>query len=581
MRNVDSSRPRPRRSGFVSRLRVPGGLAGDAALRTREESRQRLRLKRFLLASAFSIVYLLVLFLFHAQGKVDLATLVEAAAIVVVLIAAFFGIFRLGLNLRFADPSLTAYQVLAAVFTMLYVVYRAPATRIVFATFFFVALMFGMLRSDARRLAILGVISLVSFAISTLTRYAGNHDVETLRLDMLQLCVTALALPWFIFIGNRVKRFKEADRRKDEFLATLAHELRNPLAPIRMGAEILRIAGADSPSQPVLPMMERQLQHLTRLLDDLLDVSRITRGKVTLRLERIDLRHAIQAAIETSRPAIEEMRHVFSASLPQQPLWVDADPIRIAQVISNLLTNAARYTPEGGRIALKAERRGSEVEVCVSDSGYGIPHERLESIFDMFTQLESPIVKPAGGLGIGLSLAKGLVTLHHGTIEARSEGPGKGSEFRVRLQAAPTRAADVATEASEATLTHKRKILVVDDNRDAAASLATFLQLTGHDVFVAHDGEEAVRVADEFRPKTILLDLGMPGVDGYEACRRIRSTAAGKNMRVIAVTGWGQEEDRRKAILAGFDLHLVKPVNPDTLTQLLDDAGVHETTAQS
>jgi len=427
----------------------------------------------------------------------------------------------------------------------------------------------------------LGVISLASFAIATLARYAGNHDVETLRIDMLQLCVTALALPWFIFIGSRVKRFKEADRRKDEFLATLAHELRNPLAPIRMGTHILRMAGADSAVHPVLPMMERQLQHLTRLLDDLLDVSRITRGKIALRVERIDLRQAIQAAIETSRPAIEEMRHAFVASLPDQPLWVDADPIRIAQVISNLLTNAARYTAEGGRISLRAERLGSEVEVCVSDSGYGIPHERLESIFDMFAQLESPIARTAGGLGIGLSLAKGLVALHHGTIEARSEGPGQGSEFRVRLPAAPTHALDAAIVTSERTFAHARKVLVVDDNRDAASSLAAFVQLMGHVVRVAHDGEEAIRLCDEFRPHTILLDLGMPGVDGYEACRRIRSTPAGKNMRVIAVTGWGQEEDRRKAVLAGFDMHLVKPVNPDALAELLHDARAHETAPQS
>jgi len=581
MRTVDSSRSKPRSSGFASRLRSSGGPAGDAARWAREESRQRLRLKRFLLASGFSVVYLLVLVLFYTQGKLDVATLVEASALVVVLVAAFFGAFRLGLNLRFADPSLTAYQVLAAVFTMLYVVYRAPDTRIVFATFFFVALMFGMLRSGARRLAMLGVISLASFAIATLARYAGNHDVETLRIDMLQLCVTALALPWFIFIGSRVKRFKEADRRKDEFLATLAHELRNPLAPIRMGTHILRMAGADSAVHPVLPMMERQLQHLTRLLDDLLDVSRITRGKIALRVERIDLRQAIQAAIETSRPAIEEMRHAFAATLPDQPLWVDADPIRIAQVISNLLTNAARYTAEGGRISLRAERLGSEVEVCVSDSGYGIPHERLESIFDMFAQLESPIARTAGGLGIGLSLAKGLVTLHHGTIEARSEGPGQGSEFRVRLPAAPTHALDAAIATSERTFAHARKVLVVDDNRDAASSLAAFVQLMGHVVRVAHDGEEAIRLCDEFRPHTILLDLGMPGVDGYEACRRIRSTPAGKNMRVIAVTGWGQEEDRRKAVLAGFDMHLVKPVNPDALAELLHDARAHETAPQS
>ncbi|HEX6793722.1 MAG TPA: ATP-binding protein [Casimicrobiaceae bacterium] len=551
--------------------RSPPALVRKLVASTREDARQRLRLNRFLLASAFSVVYLLVLALFNLQGKVDTATLVDASTIVAMLIVAFFGVFRLGLNLRFADPSLTAFQVLASVFTMLFVVYRAPETRLVFATFLFVALMFGMLRSSAMQLTILGLVSLGSFAIVALVRHFDTGDAEMLRIDLLQLCVTALALPWFLFLGTRVKRLKEADRRKDEFLATLAHELRNPLAPIRMGIHILRRTRADPHAQSVLPMMERQVQHLTRLLDDLLDVSRITRGKITLRVERVDLRHVAQAAIEASRPAIKDERHDLTVSLPREPLWVDGDPVRLAQVLSNLLNNAAKYTPEGGRIALKAERHGDDIEVCVSDNGCGIPRERLESIFDMFMQLDSPVAKSGGGLGIGLSLAKGLVTLHRGTIDARSEGPGRGSEFRVRLPAGPSRADDPPIVANEPAIEGKAKVLVVDDNRDVTASLAMFLQLMGHEVRVANDGEKAIQLAGEFRPQTIFLDLGMPGINGYEACRRIRDESWGKNMRVIAITGWGQDEDRRKSAIAGFDMHLVKPVNPETLGQLLRD----------
>jgi len=556
---------------LASGLRSSPDAIREIAYSSREETRQRLRLKRFLLASGSSIVYLLVLAVFTVHGDVDLATLTQGSTIVVVLIAAFYVIFRLGINRRFADPSLTAPQVLAAVFTMLFVEYRAPETRVVFATFFFIALMFGMLRSSARQLTILGIVSLVAYAAVALGRYASSRDGEMLRLDLLQLCVTALAFPWFILIGSRAKQLKEADRRKDEFLATLAHELRNPLAPIRTGIHILRLTGADSQARTVLPMMERQLSHLTRLLDDLLDVSRITRGKIALQVERIDLRHAIQVAIETSRPVIEEMHHAFTASLPDEALWVDADAVRLAQVLSNLLNNAARYTPEGGRIALTAQHRGDHIEVCVSDNGYGIPRERLESIFDMFTQLEGPVARPAGGLGIGLSLAKGLVLLHRGAIEARSDGPGCGSEFRVRLPAGSMRAEDAPAATSEPVVQDKLKILIVDDNRDVAASLATFLQFIGHDVRVAHDGEKALELAEAFRPQTILLDLGMPGIDGYEACRRIRKAEWSSNMRLIAITGWGQDEDRRKSADAGFDVHLVKPVNPEALEHLLRD----------
>jgi len=546
-------------------------LAGNA-LSSRDEARQRLRLNRFLLASGFSLVYLLVLVLFHTHGKVDTSTLAEASAIVVILIVAFFAVFRLGLNLRFADPSLTKAQVVASVCTMLFVLYRAPDTRLVFATFFFVALMFGMLRSSARELAALGLMTLASYAAVTFGRYAETHDAQTLSTDVLQLCVTALALPWFLFIGSRIKRLKEADRRKDEFLATLAHELRNPLAPVRTGIHILRMTVADAQAQPVLSMMERQLQHLTHLLDDLLDVSRITQGKINLRIERMDLRDVIEAAVETIRPVIEAMRHEFTAVLPDEPLWIDGDRVRLAQVLSNLLSNAAKYTPDAGRITLTAERRGDDIEVVVTDNGYGIPRERLESIFDMFTQLDIPLAKHADGLGIGLSLAKGLVALHRGTIEARSDGPGRGSEFRVRLPAGSRRAEDAtfATKAAGPPLVQgKRKMLVVDDNRDAAGSLEMLLQLMGHDVRVAFDGERAIELAEEFRPQTIFLDLGMPRPDGYEVCRRIRGATWGKDVRLIAITGWGQDEDRRKSAIAGFDMHLVKPVNPEALELLV------------
>ncbi len=534
----------------------------------RDAANQRLRFHRFLLASAFSVLYLVVLVIFHTQDKVDRETLFEASAIVAAAIAAFSILFRLGLNLRFPDPSLTAVQVLAAVFTMLFVVYRAPDTRLVFAAFFFVALMFGMLRSSGTQLTVLGSVSLACFALVTWRRYADNHDTEMLRLDTLQLIVMAITFPWFVFIGTRVKRLSEADRRKDEFLASLAHELRNPLAPIRIGVQILRMKGAESQSDTVLPMMERQLQHMTRLLDDLLDVSRISRGKIALHVERIDLRHTVQAAVEASRPLIEEMGHELTVSVPSEPALLNADPVRLAQILSNLLDNAAKYTPPGGRIALKAEHHVNEVEVSVADNGIGIPAESLGLIFEMFTQIESPASYSQAGLGIGLSLVKGLVALHGGTIEVLSEGPGCGSEFRVRLPTRLTRPATAPTPGSAAQGRPKLKILVVDDNRDAASSLSMLLELMGHEVRVAYDGEKAVQLADEFRPHMVLLDIGMPQVNGYEACRRIRNHDWGADMTLIAVTGWGQDEDRHKSTAAGFDGHLVKPISPETLAQL-------------
>jgi signal transduction histidine kinase/ActR/RegA family two-component response regulator len=536
---------------------------------TRDEVNQRLRFRRFLLASTFSALYLVTLAIFCTQDKIDRETLFAATAMVAAAILAFFVLFRLGLNLRFPDPSLTAFQFLSAVFTMLFVVYRAPDTRLVFGAFFFVALMFGMLRSSGTPLTVLGCVSLTCFALVTWLRYASNQDVEMLRLDMLQLIVMAITFPWFVFIGRHVTRLGEADRRKDEFLASLAHELRNPLAPIRMGVQILRLTGAESQPQTVLPMMERQLQHITRLLDDLLDVSRISRGRIALHVERTDLRHVVQAAVEGSQPLIDEMHHELTVSVPSEPAFLNADPVRLAQIISNLLNNAAKYTLPGGRIALKALHKGNEVEVSVTDNGIGIPGESFGSIFEMFTQIGSPDSRPEG-LGIGLSLVKGLVALHGGTIEVDSEGPGHGSEFRVRL---PTRLTptDSPAPASTAQPQQKLKILVADDNRDAASSLAMLLELMGHEVRIAYDGEEAVRLADEFRPRMVLLDLGMPKVDGYEACRQIRNHAWGAEMTLIAVTGWGQDEDRHKSTAAGFDGHLVKPVSPETLVQTFCD----------
>ena len=542
-------------------------IAANPSL-TRNEVNQRIRFRRFLLASTFSAVYLVVLAIFHTQGKVDRETLVQASAIATAAVLVFLVLFRSGLNLRFPDPSLTELQFLAAVSTMLFVVYRAPDTRLVFAAFFFVALMFGMLRSSGTPLTVLGWESLVCFALMAGLRYVNNEDVEMLRLDLLQLIVMAVTFPWFVFIGRRVTRLREADRRKDVFLASLAHELRNPLAPIRTGVAILRMTGAESRSETVLAMMERQLQHMARLLDDLLDVSRISRGKITLHPERIDLRHVVDAAVEANRPLIEEMGHVFFVSAPSEPAFLSADPVRFAQILSNLLNNAAKYTPPGGRIALKAEHRGDEVEVSVTDNGIGIPGESLESIFEMFTQIGSQSSNAQGGLGIGLSLAKGLVALHGGTIQAYSEGLGRGSEFRVRVPTRLTLDADSAPPVRTVLTANRLKILVVDDNRDAAETLSMLLELKGHEVRRAYDGEDALQLAEDFRPQMVLLDLGMPKMNGYEACRRIRDHAWGAQMTLIAVTGWGQEDDRRKSTAAGFDGHLVKPVDPETLEDL-------------
>lgn len=364
----------------------------------------------------------------------------------------------------------------------------------------------------------------------------------------------------------------EADRRKDEFLATLAHELRNPLAPIRNGLQVLRLSGDDrSAVAKARGMMERQLAQMVHLVDDLLDVSRISRGKLELRRERIALATVLNNAVETSRPVIEACGHELAVQVPPEPVVLDADATRLGQVFANLLNNAAKYSDRGGRISLSAARQDGEVVVRVRDTGVGIPPDMLPKVFEMFTQVDRSLERSQGGLGIGLTLVKVLVELHGGSVEARSDGPGQGSEFVVRLPVEPT-AVPVAGPPSEsgerAGPPGTCRILVADDNVDSAASLALMLKIMGHEVRTANDGLQAVEVAAAFRPDVILLDIGMPNLNGYEACRRIRE-GPGEGAVLVALTGWGQDEDRRRSREAGFDHHLVKPVDPVALAKLL------------
>lgn len=367
------------------------------------------------------------------------------------------------------------------------------------------------------------------------------------------------------------QRLREADRRKDEFLATLAHELRNPLAPLRNALELLRRANHDATmSEQARSVMERQVAQLVRLVDDLLDISRITRGKLEIRKERVELADVLNIAIETARPLIEASSHELTITLPPQAIPVDADPIRLAQVFANLLNNAAKYTERAGHIFLTAERRDGEVMVSVRDTGIGIAAEHLAHIFGLFSQVGTALERSQGGLGIGLALAKGLVELHGGAIEARSAGPGLGSEFSVRLPIIAEAAETTPTLTSEKTRTLcKGRILVVDDLRDTADSMATLLQMMGHETRTAYDGLEAVQTAAAFRPQVVLLDIGLPRMNGYETAQQIRREPWGRNVALIALTGWGQEEDKQRAFDAGFDHHLTKPVDPAALGKLL------------
>jgi signal transduction histidine kinase len=364
---------------------------------------------------------------------------------------------------------------------------------------------------------------------------------------------------------------QEANRRKDDFLSILAHELRNPLAPLRSGLEVLRLAGNDrAVAEQARAMMERQLVHLVRLVDDLLDVSRISRERIELRPERLDLASAVRSALETCEPLIRQNGLELTVRLPPEPVYLDADKTRLAQVISNLLNNAAKYTAPLGRVWLSVDREGGEAVLRVKDTGVGIPAPLLAEVFEMFTRVDRSPEKAQGGLGIGLSIVRRLVEMHGGSVEAHSEGPGRCSEFVVRLPAASPPGEREGTCDGEAPPPRaRRRVLVVDDNKDAARSLAMMLRLMGHDPRTAHDGLEALDVAAAHRPDLILLDIGMPGLNGYETCRRLREQPWGKAAVIIALTGWSQEEDKCRAREAGFNSHTVKPIEPATLEKLL------------
>jgi PAS domain S-box-containing protein len=367
---------------------------------------------------------------------------------------------------------------------------------------------------------------------------------------------------------------KNADRRKDEFLATLAHELRGPLAPLRNMLEIIKRAeGNGTLLQQARDTMERQLRQMVRLVDDLLDMSRISRNKLELRKERIELASVVQHAVEMCRPLAQCAKHEITVTFPPEPIYVNADPVRLAQVFSNLLNNSCKYTEPEGRIGLTAERQGSDVVVTVEDNGTGIPPEMLSRIFEMFTQVDRSLERAHGGLGIGLTLVKRLVELHGGRVEAFSEGPGRGSKFEVRLPILVEGPNAKTPEPSERHTIAAHRILVVDDNRDSATSLALLLKLIGNETHTAHDGLEAVEAAERFRPDAVLLDIGLPKLNGYDACRRIREQLWGKHMLLVALTGWGQEEDRRRSKVVGFDQHMVKPVDLDALQAMLAALG--------
>jgi signal transduction histidine kinase len=439
---------------------------------------------------------------------------------------------------------------------------------------------------------------------------AANRSLEEANAEQARLNVTLQRMNAELERANislqievreraRVElKLKERDRQKDEFLAMLAHELRNPLAPIHNAAQLMRRRPVGD-AQPLwlLGIIERQLTHLTRLVDDLLDVSRITRGKIKLTRELVDVATLVARAVETVQPLIDERGHHLSVEMPAEKLSVLGDPVRLTQALANLFSNAAKYTERGGRITLTGAVRDGSIELRVRDTGIGIRADQLRIIFDLFTQLEGTSERTQSGLGIGLALVRQLVEMHGGTITAYSEGPGKGSEFLIRLPLYAREMAELApaaeqpgqlpalTSPAEEFLStgHEhpaaRTVLVADDNRDALESLALLLELAGHRVYTAGNGQQSLESAERNRPEVALLDIGMPLLDGYEVARRIRAQPWGRDMRLVALTGWGQDSDRRLSRDAGFDCHLVKPVHMDELTEVLAGREPHSAKA--
>jgi PAS domain S-box-containing protein len=372
-------------------------------------------------------------------------------------------------------------------------------------------------------------------------------------------------------LERTTQALQEADRRKDEFLATLAHELRNPMAPLLTGLRVIGDAPDSDAAAVARGIMERQLNHMVHLVDDLLDLSRVSRGAIELRKARRDLRAVIATAIETARPEMDRYGHRLTVELGRDELPVDGDDTRLTQVFSNLLSNAVKYTPAGGSIDVAGAVEGGQAVITVTDSGIGIKEADLPRVFEMFTQIKNDVNPVQGGLGIGLHLVRRLVEMHQGTATAFSAGPGEGSVFTVRLPLASSAFAEAAGKASFVAV-RARRILIVDDNVDAAFMLSLLLKNKGHDVHATYGAAEALDLARTFRPEVIFLDIGMPNLDGYEACRRLRQMDAVKHAYIVALTGWGQDENRRMAREAGFDAHLVKPASAERIDEMLAQA---------
>jgi PAS domain S-box-containing protein len=373
-------------------------------------------------------------------------------------------------------------------------------------------------------------------------------------------------------LRNLAANLSEADRRKNEFLAMLAHELRNPLAPMSNAARALRLGGHEGESlRSASDMLERQVRQMSRLVDDLLDMSRITRGRIELRKEPLELAPVVSHAVEAARSLYRSMDRELTVTMPDAPMQLSADPTRLAQVIGNLLNNASKFTDKGGHVWLTVEKEGNEAVIRVRDDGIGIAQEHLPGLWEMFAQVDTSLERSRGGLGIGLTLVKTLVEMHGGTVQAQSDGLARGSEFTIRLPILSNTALPASsTGVSEPPLpTMRRRVLIVDDSEDGAESLAMLLQLGGHETHVAHDGVEAIEAAEKLRPDVMLLDIGLPRLNGYEVCHRLRKEPWAKDLMLVALTGWGQEEDRHRSKEAGFDAHLVKPVDHDALLRLL------------
>jgi PAS domain S-box-containing protein len=418
-------------------------------------------------------------------------------------------------------------------------------------------------------------------------RSAAGDDLDLL-VSAKRLATDASDEPvWMVtltditLIKRAERTLREADRRKDEFLAMLAHELRNPLAPIRSAVGVMeRIQVADPTYSWGLQMINRQVDHMVRLVDDLLDVSRLTHGKIGLKMSRVNLAVLVERAIETSRPGIESRRHRMHVALPAKAVYLECDPVRIAQVISNLLNNAAKFTPPGGTISLAAEASDTHVTVCVKDSGIGISPEQLHTVFDLFAQADQSLERSEGGLGIGLTLVYRLVEAHGGSVAAFSAGLGQGSRFTVRLPLARAGSApSVAGAGGDAVRTPTYRVLIVDDNADSCEALQMLLEMLGHEVRKALDGPAALELTRTFSPHLVLCDLGLPGMDGYEVVQRLRADAGEHQPVVAAITGYGQDEDRRRTQGAGFDHHLVKPVDWKAIESLIESLAPHTVSA--